>query len=287
VTYAYDAAGGRTSMQVAGQGAVSYGWNNANRLTTITQGSVSVSLGYDTANCRTTLTLPNGVTVSYSYESASNVNQLSYGTGGTGSTDVGTLTYSYDADGHVINKAGTLAAGTLPAAVSGNTFNADNSMTAFNGQTMNYDANRNLIGDGTNTYTWDARNHLASISGGVSAAFLYDAFGRRAEKVIGGTTTQFLYDGMNPVQELDGSSPASVGANLLTGLNLDEYFTRTDAGGTATFDHSTDRASGQVEIRSGGSFSSAETGGKHEYGSAGAHQNRRDGIVPCGGSVPA
>jgi uncharacterized protein RhaS with RHS repeats len=141
---------------------------------------MQTSIGYDNANRRTTLTLPNGVTVSYAYDNASRVNQLSYGVGGAGSTDVGTLTYSYDADGRVINKAGTLAAGTLPAAVSGNTFNADNGMTAFNGQTLSYDANGNLISDGANTYTWDERNHLSTISGGVSANFVYDALGRRS-----------------------------------------------------------------------------------------------------------
>jgi len=55
----------RTSMTVAGQTAVSYAWDNANRLTGITQGTASVSFAYDTANRKTTLTLPNGVTVAY------------------------------------------------------------------------------------------------------------------------------------------------------------------------------------------------------------------------------
>jgi RHS repeat-associated protein len=46
------------------------------------------------------------------------------------------------------------------------------------------------------------------------------------KKTISGTTTQFLYDGLNPVQELNSSN--AVVANLLTGLRVDEYFTRTD-----------------------------------------------------------
>jgi RHS repeat-associated protein len=119
--------------------------------------------------------------------------------------------------------------------VSGKTFNAGNAMTAFNGQALSYDANGNLTNDGTNTYTWDARNHLSAISGGVSASFVYDPSGRRMNKTIGGTMTQFLYDGLNPVQELDGASPPNVTANLLTGLGIDEYFTRTDSSGTANF----------------------------------------------------
>ena len=119
--------------------------------------------------------------------------------------------------------------------MSGNTFNADNAMSAFNGTPLSYDANSNLTGDGTNTYVWDARNHMSAISGGTTAGFAYDAVGRRAAKSINGTVTQFLYDGLNPVQELDEASPADVTANLLTRLGVDEYFSRTDSGGAMAF----------------------------------------------------
>jgi hypothetical protein len=70
---------------------------------------------------------------------------------------------------------------TLPANVAGGnstTYNTDNAMTAFNGQALGYDANGNLTSDGTNAYTWDARDHLTGISGANSASFVYDAFGR-------------------------------------------------------------------------------------------------------------
>ena len=170
-----------------------------------------------------TSTLPNGVTVGYSVDNDSRITGLTYS---AGSTQLGNLTYGYDADGRVTSKNGTLAAIGLPTTVSGNTFNADNGMTAFGGATLSYDANGNLISDGTNTYTWDARNHLTAISGAVAASFTYDAFGRRASKTIAGATTQFLYDWWNPAQELQGGVPS---ANLLTGLRIDEYFARTDS----------------------------------------------------------
>jgi YD repeat-containing protein len=48
-------------MTVAGQTAVGYSYDNANRLTGITQGSWGVSFAYDAANRRTSLTLPNGI----------------------------------------------------------------------------------------------------------------------------------------------------------------------------------------------------------------------------------
>jgi YD repeat-containing protein len=119
--------------------------------------------------------------------------------------------------------------------VSGNTFNADNGMTKFNGASMSCDSVGELTSDGTNAYTWNARHQLTQIKQGrtVTASFAYDAFGRRESKNIGASTTDFLYDGLNPVQEQ--SSGGIVTANLLTGLNIDEYFTRTTSGTTSTF----------------------------------------------------
>lgn len=84
-------------------------------------------------------------------------------------------------------------------------------------------------GGNTTTYTWNTRNQLTAISGpGVTASFTYDSFGRRTGKTINGTATNFVYDGLNPMQEKDGGM---VTANLLTGLGIDEFFTRTDGVG--------------------------------------------------------
>jgi len=66
------------------------------------------------------------------------------------------------------------------------------------------------------------------LTGGTAASFAYDGIARRRSKTVGGTTTSFLYDGSNFVQELTSGAPT---ANLLTGLDIDETFTRTDAGG--------------------------------------------------------
>jgi RHS repeat-associated protein len=113
----------------------------------------------------------------------------------------------------------------LPAAINSATYNGANQQTAFGGATLTYDQNGNLTGDGTNTYTWDARNRLASISGPVPGSFVYDAFGRRQRKTIDGTITDFVYDGVNPVRQAVGASTV----DLLTGMGIDEYLMRTDA----------------------------------------------------------
>jgi RHS repeat-associated protein len=63
---------------------------------------------------------------------------------------------------------------------------------------------------------------------------VYDGVGRREKKTINANLTEFLYDGVNPVQETSGTN---VLANILTGLGVDEFFVRTDitAGTTSYF----------------------------------------------------
>ena len=160
-------------MTVVGQPTVSYGWDNANRLIGITQGTTtSIPFGYDNADRRTTLTLPNGIVLTYGYDNDSRVTAMTWTLAGNA---VGDLEYAYDADGRVTQKTGSFAQTKLPVTVTGNTFNAANEMTAFNGTPMTYDANGNLTNDGTNTYSWDARNHLVGIAGSSTSSFVYDA----------------------------------------------------------------------------------------------------------------
>lgn len=221
VSYAYDAAGRRTSMSVSGQTAINYTFDNANRLTQISQGSANVLFGYDNDSRRTSLTLPNGVSLNYGYDAASQLTGITYK---NGSTTIGNLTYAYDLAGRRSGVGGSYARTNTPQAASAASYNVNNQLTNWKGASLTYDANGNLTSDGTNTYTWNARNQLLSISGGVSANFQYDPFGRRVSKTIGGTT-QYLYDGANPVQEISGTTAS---ANLLAG-GVDQYFQRTDS----------------------------------------------------------
>jgi RHS repeat-associated protein len=228
--YTYDTASRRTSMTVAGQTAVNYTYDNANRLTTITQGTPTVTLAYDDADRRTSLTLPNTNSIVYAYNAASELTSLTYKQGGT---TIGDLTYTYDAAGNRIKTGGSFARSGLPPALTTVSYNANNQQTTFGTNTLTYDLNGNLatVTDAgvTTTYTWNVRNQLTGISvTGFSASFTYDSFGRRTGKTVQGTTTNFVYDGLNPVQEKNGGT---VTANLLTGLGIDEFFTRTDGVG--------------------------------------------------------
>jgi RHS repeat-associated protein len=67
----------------------------------------------------------------------------------------------------------------------------------------------------------------------VNASFIYDGLRRREKKTINGNLTEFLFDGINPVQETSG---ATILAHVLPGLGTDEFLTRTEvSSGTTSY----------------------------------------------------
>jgi RHS repeat-associated protein len=228
VTYTYDTIGRRATMAVPGQATITYAYDNANRLTTITQDSNVVTFDYDTADRRTQLTYPSGTFTEYAYDNASRLTGLTYK---HGTNTLGSLTYGYDATSQRSQSDGTWARVNRPPALNGATYDAVNRQLTFGGMTLTYDLNGNLTGDGTNTYTWSARDQLASISGPVPGTFVYDGLGRRQRKTVNGAITDFTYDGLNPVREAAGATTV----DLLTGLGIDEYFMRVDSTSSRNF----------------------------------------------------
>jgi RHS repeat-associated protein len=163
----------------------------------------------------------------YGYD---NVNQLTSIMYAFGQTTLGNLTYTYDAAGNRTTLGGSLARTRLPQPLASAVYDAGNRIQSWAGQFFSYDSNGNLASDGLTSYAWNARDQLTALTGGISASFSYDAGGRRRSKLMGGVNKSFLFDGANVVQELSGGS---VTANLVTGLGIDETFTRTDGVGTS------------------------------------------------------
>ena len=229
VTYTYNNASRRATLQAPGQAQVVYAYDNAKRLTGITQGTQSVGIGYDNANRRTSLTLPNGINLTYDYD---NANQLTGITYKKGAVTLGDLSYGYDLAGRRTSHGGSFARTGLPLAQTANTHDANNRLTLQDATALSYDDNGNLLNDGINSYTWNSRRQLTAVAGPVAASFQYDAVGRRKQKTVAGTTSTYLYDGLNIVQEQ--ASGGSVIADHLTSLGIDEVFTRTEGGATKT-----------------------------------------------------
>ncbi len=240
VSYTYDAAGRRATMTVSGQSTVNYSYDNANRLTQITQGTSIVAYTYDATGRRTSLTLPNGVLVEYGYDGASRLTSITYKQNGT--TVLGNLTYEYDKNGDRMRVGGSFARTGVPDALTSTAYDGANQQTTFADKKLTYDNNGSLqtITDssGTTTYTWNARNQLIGINGpNVNATFVYDGAGRREKKTINGNLVEFLYDGLNPVRE---SSGATIVADVLPGLRMDEILARTDIATGVTSNFLTD-----------------------------------------------
>src|SRR5262245_29680871 len=93
----------RFTVSLDGQLFVTYGYDDASRLTTITRGTNAFGFGYDNASRRTSLTYPNGVVTSYVYDTLSRLTSLTAVKGATTVTQWG---YVDDAAGNRTRKTG-------------------------------------------------------------------------------------------------------------------------------------------------------------------------------------
>lgn len=96
------------------------------------------------------------------------------------------------------------------ASTIGYTANNLNQYTAVGGVTPTYSTNGNLTSDGTYTLGYDAENRLTSAAGaGNTAAYTFDAQGRRKTRTVNGTTTVSVTDAQNrEVLEYNGATGA-------------------------------------------------------------------------------
>src|SRR5262249_12006830 len=117
-----------------------------------------------------------------------------------------TESYNYDSVGNRLASLG----------VSPYTYSSSNELTSTPTATFTYDANGNTLtktnASGTTGYTWDFENRISSVTlpgSGGTVTFKYDPFGRRIQKAFAQnsttTTTTYLYDGFDSVQEVDAN----------------------------------------------------------------------------------
>ena len=264
ISYTYDVIGRRTSMTVLGQPAVNYGYDSGSRLAsvgaTLSGSPVSFGIGYDGLGRRSSLTLPNGVTTNYSYDNGSRLLNLEHKN--PVNQILESLTYTYDANGNRISMNRPSVSLPLPNAVTSTSYNEANQMLTFNASTssaraMTYDNNGNMTSVinscGTTTYSWDVRNRLIGIIGfkpdcsALTASFGYDALGRRIEKTINGVTTQYVYDGLDIIQE---KQSGAVTANYIRTMNIDEPMARIKADGTVRY-YQTDALGSVIALTDG------------------------------------
>lgn len=172
--YAYDPGGNRTTEQVD-DSPIASAYNNMNRLVSQDGGGALAFKG--TVGEPATVTLqgkPALVTAANRFEGSAQVTP------------------------------GTNTVAVVATDPSGNTRTNTYQVTVASGsKSLSYDANGSLTSSGTKTYEWDGQNRLTRVLDNAAevAAFTYDAFGRRAQKVASGITRTYVYGGEDILEE--------------------------------------------------------------------------------------
>jgi RHS repeat-associated protein len=184
---------------------------------------------------------PSPVTQTTSYD----YDKLSRLTGVT--APEGPTSYGYDPVGNRL----TMTRNGTPTAYQ---YDRADRITAAGSTSYTLNANGNLVGRGSDTFTYDQANRLKTATiGGASSTYAYDGDGKRASKTVGGMTTGFVYD-INqslPVVLDDGARKYVWGLGLayaVNGSSIEVYHTDglgsvraiTDAAGSVTQTYRTD-----------------------------------------------
>ena len=268
VSYTYDAASNRVSMTDPEGTVTTYTYDTLNRLNGLGNSwAGTFGFGYDALSRRTSLTRPNGVNTSYSYDSLSHLLSVAHQ---AGSNTLDGASYTYDAAGNRLSKTDLLANVTSNYAydniyqltgvtqgtsttesysydavgnrlssvgVSPYSYNSSNELTATPSGSYTYDHNGNMLTrpDGAQ-FSWDYSNRLTQVvlpNGGGTVTFKYDPFGRRIQKSVPAGTVNYLYDGPNLIEEVDGGS--NVLARYTQSPAIDEPLSELRSGTTSYY----------------------------------------------------
>jgi RHS repeat-associated protein len=235
LTFTYNAAGQRTKMVDQTGYTVNYVYDAVGRLTGLTDTSSNpiVTYVYDAAGRLISKTNGNGSATTYQYDANGNVLHLINTAPGGGvnsrfdyvynklgeetseTTLDGTWTYTYDADGQLTNAvfastniniasqnlaytydaSGNRISSVINGVTTAYATNNMNQYTSVGGSAFTYDANGNLLSDGTSTYTYNALNQLTSVTNSSgTTTYTYNALGERIASTAAGQTTQYLND---------------------------------------------------------------------------------------------
>ena len=269
VAYQYDSSSNRTQLSLNASPIATYQYDVIDRLTQLTDNAtLNTTFAYDATDKLTSRTLPNGVVSTWEYDGLDRLTRLKHVKSANTLDDfqyqlstvnnftqiidsAGTHSYTYDTRDRLTavthpnqtNESYSLDdVGNRISSHQGSSYTYDpfNRLVTANSSSFSYDTIGNLISNqdasGNWTYTWDFENRLtqATLSGGATVTYSYDALGRRVTRSssVSGTT-RFVYDGADVVQDQDGSG--NVVADYLNGLGVDNKLRQVAGGATAYF----------------------------------------------------
>jgi RHS repeat-associated protein len=231
LSYTYDSVGNVASMNSSNTNGISvaYTYDNLNRLASVVDnrlpaGQNTTTYAYDPASNLATVTYPNGLSSTFTYDDLNRLkalNNYQYQLGPTGNRTSATepsgrtVNWSYDGIYRLTNETisldphsnnGTVTYGLDPVGnrqtqtssipgipTASFSYDADDRILS----TETYDNNGNTLASGARTFTYDFANRLKSMNNG-AVTLVYDGDGNRVTKTVGGVTTRYLVDNLNP-----------------------------------------------------------------------------------------
>lgn len=190
-SYNYDANGNLTGYSYPNGVQATFTYNSLNRLTNVSasKGTPIASYAYTlgAAGNRLTVSELSGRQITYNYDNLYRLTQENVG-GDANASSNGVVDYVYDNVGNRLSRTST-----MPAVTSATyTYDANDRLTS-----ETYDADGNLkVSDGV-SYNYTFEDRISEVNGG-AVSITYDGDGNRVSKTVGGVTTKYLVDTVNP-----------------------------------------------------------------------------------------
>ena len=197
-SFTYMADGMPASISRPGGVVTSYGYDGADRLTSVHNDGPSGAIArfdytLDANGNRRSMSSAAG-TESYSLDALNRITAVSYPNGDH-------ATYTYDA-------AGNRLSSTLNSTTTNYTYDAAGRLTSVGSTPVQHDAAGNITSIGSDTFSWDWAGRLASSNvSGVASSYAYDGDGVRVGQTIAGTAINYVWDraGSLPLLVDDGT----------------------------------------------------------------------------------
>ena len=201
VTYSYDPLARLSGSGIDGVLSSSYTYESPGEgkttplVSSVTTNGKETEYTYDAFGNILTITEDGVLQHSYTYDAR---NQLVGETSGTDS-----YVYSYDAGGNLVSVQKN---GEVIKSYTYGDASWKDLLTAFNGQSITYDAIGNPLSYRGMTLSWAGGRRLASVSKeGLSASYVYNTDGIRTQKTVNGVTTNYYLDGNSILRQVTGN----------------------------------------------------------------------------------
>ena len=199
VSYGYDELGNRISITYPGGEIVRYTYDADGNLTTVTDWQDNrTSYEYNANNYLTKTTRPDGSTEEYTYNKAGYVTrQIDKA---ADKTVIHDYRYTYDGHGNITQIQGRTEGDTSLIADASMTYDKDNRLATYNGETVTYDADGNMTHGPLNgrmaDYEYDCRNRLVRVTeeDGIVTEYEYDAENTRTAVIKDSIKTEYVTD---------------------------------------------------------------------------------------------